>query len=142
MGKTKNQVGKIIENQNKLFEKLAQNSFNAAGVFTPDTKMSDEALTVFKSFVEKQQELTTELFKPANFTQPFEKLPELTGKMIEAQLDYFGKCTGLFDSFFQKMEPEVLEATSKKMFEIYRDSAQAIKETAEANSKIAEEIFA
>ena len=136
MTKTKDQYGKILENQQQLMETLTENANKLMELYrvgeTPDvfkTEAVDEYLKESRTFME-------EVAKPESLEKFWEKWPETVNRAIEMQSKLWQKGMDAYRSFWESNTIEDQKEKLEKAKVLYEENFKAISETTTKNIKV------
>lgn len=139
--KTKDQYGKILENQQQLMETLTENANKLMELYNVGKnnvllkkETAEEYLKESKVFIE-------DIAKPESLEKFWEKWPETVNRAIEMQSKLWQKGMDAYRTFWEGNTFEDQKEKLEKAKTLYEENFKAISEATTKNIKVIREFF-
>ena len=133
---------KVIENQQQLVEKLTTHAQKAAELYTVEKEDVEAGQALVTAYMNESKALFEAAVKPENTEKFYESLPEHFNKTVAMQQSFFNQTLDYYRGLFEKYGMEYQQENFKQLSEIYKGNYQAVVETANANAKLMQNLFA
>jgi hypothetical protein len=141
MAKAKEKFEKMIEVQQGLMDKVAENTTRVMGMFALDEGDAREGRELMDDFFRRNQELVEENMQPEKMEKLWEHLPEQYQRSMDLQMDFYNRSAEFTNRLIKKYTVQNPQDQLKKMTDIYLDTYNAWMETSRENLKAFQNFF-